>query len=282
MPKITIGIQTYNRLDLLKIMSTSLYRSDLSISPNIRIYDDCSTDFGKDTLEMIFPTAQAIKINNVNLNADKNMYQMYVDFLSTNDDYFFNADSDIIFNSQWLNKAIEMIDKTDGILSLFNTSAHKPYKIIDDTFCLKHSLGAAGTMFKRDCVLKLLNHFDSMEKVTGFDWQWSEYFRTNDTKLYCVNNSLIQHIGYKGVHSKLYFDIGKGFEIETVEDAQVVNDILVDYMNHIFAFEKGYKIRENSFLYHFSKCAKISARKILPHFLQKKLNRIFKKKKTST
>lgn len=266
-------------------MSDSLYRSDLSSSPNIRVYDDCSTNFDKNTLETLFPTAKTIKINNTNLNADKNMYQMYVDFLQTDDDYFFNADSDIIFNTQWLNNAITMIEKTDGILSLFNTAAHKPYTTIDDLFCLKYSIGAAGTFFKRDCVSYLLNYFDSLDKVRGFDWQWSEHLKNNGFKIYCVNKSLIQHIGYTGYHSGLYFDVGRGFKVESILDGQIINDILVNCIDNNLAKDKEYKLtienmteRDNSFLYHLSRCFSLPIRKLLPKYIKNKLKLLLKKK----
>jgi hypothetical protein len=175
-------------------MAKSLYKSDLSVPHNIRIYDDCSTEYGGDFLRKLFPTARSVKINPVNLRADKNMYKMYADFISTGDDYFFNADSDIIFNNQWLNAAVGLIEKTDGVLSLLNANSHKHHKIIDDTLCLKNSVGAAGVFFSRKRLLELLAYFDSIEQVKGFDWQWSEYFVNNEIKIYCTNKSLVQHI----------------------------------------------------------------------------------------
>ena len=42
---ITIGITTYNRLDVLKKMAKSLYKSDLLGQCNIRVYDDASSEY---------------------------------------------------------------------------------------------------------------------------------------------------------------------------------------------------------------------------------------------
>jgi hypothetical protein len=284
MQTVTIGIPTYNRINFLKIMSASLYRSDLSIPHNIRVYDDCSSEYGKDTLEDLFPTAKSIKINSINLRADKNIYQMYVDFLSTNDDYFFNADSDIIFTKEWLKNALEMIEKTDGILSLFNTVSHEPYQIIDDLFCLKHTIGSAGTLFKRECVSKMIKYFDSIEKIKGFDWQWCEYLTKNNIKIFCVNTSLVQHIGYTGQNSALYFDVGRGFKIETVEDGQIINDIFVESLNNMLIKWKEYKEfrkkineRENNLKYHFFRCLIIIIKILMPKIFITRLKKIFKK-----
>jgi GT2 family glycosyltransferase len=54
---ITIGITTYNRLDLLKIMASSLYNLNLSVPHNIRIYDNCSSEYTIPELKDLFPIA---------------------------------------------------------------------------------------------------------------------------------------------------------------------------------------------------------------------------------
>jgi hypothetical protein len=279
MPTVTIGIQTYNRKDFLEIMAASLYRSDLKVSHNIRIFDDCSSEYGIDTLKKIFPTAKSIKINNTNLKADKNMYQMYLDFLSTEDDYFFNADSDIIFNKQWLNTALEMIEKTDGVLSLFNAISHKPYQIIDDLFCLKRTIGAAGTLFKREHISKILEYYDSAKMVKAFDWQWCEYFTNNNIKIFCLNKSIVQHFGYKGQNSVSYFDMGRGFKIETLNDGQIINDIFIEYLDNIFKKEKIDNQNNNSLKYHVCRCFILIFKKIMPNLIIKKLKQYLQKEK---
>jgi hypothetical protein len=282
---VTIGITTYNRANILEIMAKSLYKSDLSVPHNIRIYDDQSTEYGIYFLEKLFPTAKSIRINRHNLKADKNMYQMYADFISTGDDYFFNADSDIIFNNRWLNAAMELIAKTEGVLSLFNANSHEPYKIVNDTLCLKNTVGAAGTFFSRNRLAELMNRFDSIEQVKGFDWQWSEYFRNNNIKIYCVNKSLVQHIGYDGQNTGLYFDVGKDYKIETVEDGQIMNDIFEKSLDAIMLREKEKeeetaakdRINEehmNDFNYCFKRCVIIIIKKILPKIIVNKLRGI--------
>jgi len=277
MPTVTIGVSTYNRKDLVEIMAASLYRSDLTIPHNIRIYDDCSSEYGAAVLEKLFPTAASIKINTVNVKADKNMYQMYKDFLTTDDDYFFNADSDIIFTRQWLATALELIQKTDGILSLFNTASHEPYQIIDNLFCLKHTIGAAGTLFKRGRVSEILEYFDSIGKVNSFDWQWCEYFGNNNVKIFCLNKSLVQHIGYNGQNAGFYFDVGRGFKIETVNDGQIINDIFVESLDAILLKEKKYNELNNSLMHHVFRFFIIIFKKILPAAFVYKVKHLLRK-----
>jgi glycosyltransferase involved in cell wall biosynthesis len=270
---VTIGVPTYNRKEILKIMASSLYNSALDIPHAVRVYDDCSTEYGYSELKELFPSAVSIKRNAVNLKADKNMYQMYADFLATGDDYFFNADSDLIFNRQWLNTAFGLLKKTEGILSVFNANSHPAYKMIDKDLCLKESVGAAGTLFARERLVELLRYFDSVEAAgKNFDWKWSEYFKNRNIPIYCVNNSLAQHIGYEGQNANVYFDVGRNFKVESVEDGQVINDVFEKYLdgirNKIRAKNQETERKNdelaNNFTYHVKRCFIIIAKRCLP------------------
>jgi hypothetical protein len=258
---VTIGITTYNRKDLLQIMAASLYESDLPMDHNIRIYDDRSVEYGVDELRRIFPTAISITRNETNLKSDKNIYQMYNDFIKTGDDYFFNADSDIIFKKNWFHKSMRLITKTQGVLSLFNATSHNAHEEIDDSLVLKKDVGSAGTLFTRERMLELLSYFNSMDKVKGFDWQWCEFFIDNNVPIFCVKESLVQHIGYKGQNSGYSFDFGKEYKIETIKDGQIINDVLEKYVDKVRELEKE---RENNFVYHIRRCFVIILKKILP------------------
>ena len=200
---VTISIPTYNRYNLLKTMAASLYQSNLDIPHNIRIYDDCSTEYTVDELKMLFPDAAAIKRNSTNLKADGNTYSFYRDFLSTSDSFLFNADSDLLFSKNWLVDGLKLIKKTDGILTLFNATSHPVKEIHDDTFCIKNHIGAAGTLFTREKVEQIVDYFSKTNEtaIKYFDWKWSELLNRNNTRIFCVNNSLVQHIGFVGQNS---------------------------------------------------------------------------------
>jgi len=268
---LTIGIPTYNRKKLLKLMASSLYESNISIPHHIRVYDDCSTEYGIEELRKIFPTAISIKINEVNLKADKNTYQMYHDFLSTSDELFFNADSDLVFSKDWLNTTLRLFEKTNGILSVFNANTHESYKRIDGELCLKKTIGAAGTLFHRDKVSKFMSHINSIDMAKAIDWQFSEYFTSTGIPIFCVNNSLVQHIGYFGQHTKYYFDFGRNFKIETANQGQIINDIFEKFIDGIRKLEIERDIRDNSFFHHFRRCIILIIKKILP---KKKFERL--------
>ena len=277
--KVTIGIPTYNRKELLEYMATSLYDSELLDICNIRIYDDCSTEFSKDELITLFPNAASINVSSNNVKADKNMFLMYKDFASTNDDYFFNADSDFLFNKNWLEKALDLIPQTDGVLSIFNANSHQEKESVGDELVIKASLGAAGTFFTRERMLEVVDHFNDTKDFNSFDWQWSKYFTSRGINLYCVSNSLMQHIGYNGQNSKHYFDVGLGYKVTDQNQGQILNDILVKSMSNIrnleqkrkLDFEKNHAIHVNDFYYHFKRCVVILLKKIIPKKIYSKL-----------
>jgi hypothetical protein len=265
---ITIGITTYNRKNLLELMASSLYESDISIPYNIKIYDDCSNEYGLEELKSIFPDAASIKINRNNLKADKNIYQMYSDFVSTSDLFLFNADSDLLFKKKWLNTALGLIKETSGILSLFNANSHESYKTINNELCLKKTIGSAGTLFTRDRVVDLLTEINSIEKVKAFDWQFSEYFDKAGLPIYCVNNSLVQHIGYNGQNTGFYFDFGRNYQIDTLEQGQIINDIFAMFIDDIHKKETERQViidkQNNSIMHNLYRCLVILMKKILP------------------
>jgi len=255
-------------------MASSLYQSDISVRHNIRIYDDSSTEFDIDELKKLFPTAASIKVNTKNLKADQNIFQMYKDFLKTSDTYLFNADADLIFNKNWLNTALGLIQKTGGILTLFNANSHEAIVDVDSKFCLKSIIGSAGTLLHRDRINELVTHIDSLANAKAMDWQFSKYFSKMDIPIYCVKNSLVQHIGYTGQNSNFYFDYGKNFRIESAEQGQIINDVLENYADEIRRLENE---RMDNLSYHLKRVFIIIFKKILPHEFYISIRQKFKK-----
>lgn len=229
---ITIAIPVYNRIDVLEKMALSLYNSNINTCEySIRVYDDCSNEISIEMLHKIFPNAKSIIRHAKNIGADHNMFYMYNDFLNYDDEYFFNADSDIIFSKNWLQEALDLIQNTDGVLSLFNTRTHAVNTLINKDLCLKEYYGAAGVLLRKDKIIEICNHF-SYSDVKGFDWQWCRYLRRNNTKLYCVNNSLVQHIGLIGQNARLcHYDYGDGFVVDSVINGEIIAELFGLYVN---------------------------------------------------
>lgn len=227
---LTIGITTYNRLSTLKKMAKSLYDSKINIAYNIRIYDDASSDYGIETLRKLFPNAATIKRNERTVKADKNIYLMYKDFLSTNDEYLFNADSDLLFSNDWIDQGMKRLKKTDGVLALLNLDSIRSFKNKDNSNILeKLEVGSAGVLMSRKIVKEIITNFN-YENIDepGFDRSWCSFFKEKGTKIYCVRNSLVQHIGIKGQNANSdYFEFGVGFKVDSNFQGQVFNDLLL-------------------------------------------------------
>ncbi|KRM05997.1 hypothetical protein FC89_GL000861 [Liquorilactobacillus ghanensis DSM 18630] len=229
---LTIGITTHNRLPILKKMASSLYESDLDVPYHIRIYDDASTEYGVSTLKKLFPDATSIHRNPKTIKADKNSYLMYQDFLKTSDQYFFNADSDLIFRKDWLIVGMKLIKKTDGVLTLFNELKTKSIDINTPIIKEIESSGAAGMLLSRNCVNEIINKFTIKSihgRVPMFDIKWCEYLKSRGIRIFSVEKSLVQHIGLIGQNCKFSsYAFGKNFAVDSVTQGQIFNDLLLD------------------------------------------------------
>lgn len=243
MKNITIGIPTYNRKKILTSMARSLNESDLSIANvHIRVYDDCSTEFDKTFLKEIFPNATSITVNEKNLKADLNTFSMYKDFLSSSDEYFFNADSDLIFRKDWLRFLLANIDNTDGIISIFNTKNHPVKKDNDDVLIEKETVGAAGTFFSRALVEKIVTNLNA-EQQNHVDWSFCKYFTECGVRIFCSKDSYVQHIGFVGQNTRDYgtFDFGKNFLIDSELNGQILNNVMEEFLEKISSkFENAF------------------------------------------
>ncbi len=234
MKSVTVGIATYNRKSILTKMAASFYLSNLSgAEVHVRVYDDCSSEFDGEFLKTLFPGA-AVRVNKVNLKADLNTFGMYEDFLTTGDDYFFNADSDLIFRKDWLSFCLDHIEETQGVMSIFNTKNHPAVADSGNPeFVLKEHIGAAGTFFKRERVKEIVGSLSDSDRKM-IDWSFSKYFTENGLKIFCSRESYVQHIGLAGQNSSLTaIDYADGFTVDSIENGQILNDLLHDFTENL-------------------------------------------------
>ena len=105
--KITFGICTYNRKDILVKSAKSLNAISGIEKVNIRIYDDCSSEFDETELRALFPTAKSIIVRPENVGADMNTALMFEDFLTTEDEYLVVADADLIYRRDCLQVCVK-------------------------------------------------------------------------------------------------------------------------------------------------------------------------------
>lgn len=229
-PKVLIGITTYNRKTILDMMSQSLYESNLSMAHSIRVYDDNSTEYGEEEIRKLFPDAEKITVRKINVGADANTWGMYCDFLGSDCDYFFNADSDLIFSKNWLENGLRFLEDTDGVISLFNTPLYDAVEEKGDII-VKKIFGAAGTLFSRECINELVEANNAGVFSPDFiDWGFCKYFNEQGKKLYCTKKSYVQHIGLYGFNCDTKgFAYGDYFVVDSLHNGQAINDVLCGF-----------------------------------------------------
>jgi glycosyltransferase involved in cell wall biosynthesis len=198
MLNVTVAITTFNRLDYLEKMRASLYETKGLRNANIRVYDDCSTEYDERHLVSLFPDARTILRARRNRGCDENLRQAMLDFLSTKDDIFVVADSDLIFNPEWLTFLQRHFQETDGIMSLYNSCLHPPLEDVmvgETLFVRKDAIGAAGSAMNR-AVVKAITK--SLKASSHIDWKFSDILQAKGIRLLTSKRSYVQHIGVHG------------------------------------------------------------------------------------
>ena len=233
---ITFGICTYNRKEILLRSAKSLKSINRYSEINVRIYDDCSTEYDKCFLQNLFPEAKTIHVQKKNSGADKNTSVMYEDFLSSGDDILFNADSDILYSKDIVDVLENTLAKTDGFFSVFNTPAHAVTGRCDSSILTKRVVGAAGCCLTREIAGIILENVTSREK--SFDTKMCEVLRVKGKRILTTKKSYVQHIGVVGQNTDFFsFDYGVGFQCDSIENAESIEDAFEKYVLSIQDFK---------------------------------------------
>lgn len=234
MIKITIGLTTFDRPEVLDKMRTSLLLSRGLDDCNLRIYDDCSTAYDKEYLQRQFPEAAEIVRRDRNLGSDFNIHQMFVDFLKTDDDVLVAIDSDLIFHPDWIAFMREALGRTgpDAVLSLYNSALHPPVKqvVIDSVeFLEKGHIGSAAAVFRRDVLKEIVEHVPASRR---YDWDWSEYLFKRKIPILVPKRSYVQHIGIHGTNNcPLYCEYGLNFSPGNEMNEKILIDFFIDLVS---------------------------------------------------
>ena len=236
--KITFGICTYNRKNIVSKSAASLAKVRGIENVTIKVYDDCSTEYNEDYLKAIFPKGTEIIRRISNGGADINTSEMYEDFLKGNDEWLFNADSDLIYRSDIIDAIQEYKDKSKGFMTLFNCINHHTIGE-SDYFYEKDSVGAAGCLLRRDVVELILKHI--RYRVTGFDVGFSKLLRNKGYKLLATKQSFVQHIGVSGFNSRnINFDFGESYICDDRENGQIIEETFEEYIKRINRFREKF------------------------------------------
>jgi hypothetical protein len=198
---------------------------------NVRIYDDCSTEFDEVFLKKLFPYAAEIKIRSKNVGPSMNISLIFRDFLKTNDDVLFMADSDLVFHTHCLTFIENNFQFTDGFFSLFNSPKHKSLNetiIMGYEYCEKKTVGSAGSVFSKELVRDMVANLPHAIEF-GHDLAWSDYlYNTKKARMLVSKKSYVQHVGFYGSHCNGLNEIDYGLNFES--DNVITSSIIIKYL----------------------------------------------------
>ena len=208
---LAICITTFNRKRLVEANARSLQKAKLTKATKIIVLDDASSEFDVAWLKAIYPQSASIFRREATTgDASLAAFDAMSRLVATGADVLLLLDSDFIVNPNFLKPALQQLTKSEGLLSLFNTPTH-PTLREEGSLLIKPSVGAAATLWTRECALDVLKN---VARGKYWDWRFSSYFENNSKNIYCVKTSLAQHLGlFEGQHLMTGGgDIGIGFD----------------------------------------------------------------------
>jgi glycosyltransferase involved in cell wall biosynthesis len=229
---VTVAITTFNRAQYIVKMKKSLQETVDLETAHVRVYDDCSSDFDETYLHTMFPDAETILRSKRNLGCDENLFQAMKNFLTTDDEIFVIADSDLIFHPEWLRFLKRCFPLTDGVMSLYNSYLHPPIeqvKLDDVPFVRKSAIGAAGTVMDRKTVSTIL---ESLRRSSHIDWKFSTILESEGIRLLVSQQSYVQHIG---IHGKNNIGLKADFGLNFLPGSRTNEEIMTAYTEELLA-----------------------------------------------
>lgn len=236
MKKVMFGVCTFNRKQILEYSAYSLGQIENIELVDVRIFDDCSTEFELDFLRKLYPFATSIYGSEKNMGADHNSLRMLQNFLESDNEWLFIADSDLIYSENLISVIENFINKYEngkyfGVLSLFNTCTHPVKQNIDVDMCRKEEVGAAGVLMCRDVANLIIKNRDDSKH---YDVNFSKVLRDNGYDILCSNKSYVQHVGIEGYNSLFYaFDWGQSFESSNPNNMRIIFEVIDQLMLRI-------------------------------------------------
>ena len=201
--KYALLITVKNRVSYVKLLSENLHYVHVTDVADVFVFDNGSTEFSPSDLEAWFHKATVIEINCIH-DADVVTRQAF-EFFSSNltHDILVNIDSDALLHPTWSNFIDEVLPRSDGILSLYNSGApyHRSFNCTHVT-CQKNTTGALGMVLRREILSEALKMVNNSKSKPGdqFDWALCKYFMQHRLSIYVPRSSLLLHYGVHGAH----------------------------------------------------------------------------------
>jgi glycosyltransferase involved in cell wall biosynthesis len=199
--KLMIAIPVYNRREYLEITEKSLYECSNINKAAVKVFNDCSSEFDNNYLKKLFNKPNAEIINREkNLRADRNTYQIMLDFLNTDNDVLFICDADLLLRPDTIDYIFNSFKRTDGFLGLYNSELHRDI-YFDGEFVYKENVGFAGICISRSILQQFITN--QKERPRSMDFKLSAFLIKSNVRLMIPRNCYVQHIGFDGQNSGL-------------------------------------------------------------------------------
>jgi glycosyltransferase involved in cell wall biosynthesis len=207
-------ITTFNRRQVVEFCAAALAEVESHGRWDVWVLDDASTDYRLDELKRLFPGARRVMRNDANLGAGPNAAALARQALSGNYDRFLFLDSDLVISPQAFGFIDEVLDQTEGVLSIYNSCLHASTKPTENGLCVKSSVGTAGTVWQKPLLEEVLARVPTDRH---WDWRFCRYLGSTGRQIAVSTRSYAQHIGLGGLNTKKFGDIdfGLNFTAET-------------------------------------------------------------------
>jgi GT2 family glycosyltransferase len=118
--KVAIGVPTFNRSDLVELHAKSLCASNLPPETILIVIDDASTEYDVNYLRSIFPKVADIRRRSTNSGgADFAIRHLMEHLVETDAEAVMLLDSDMLVVEDFLQHGEELLQQSDGVISLF-------------------------------------------------------------------------------------------------------------------------------------------------------------------
>ena len=180
---IAIGVPTYNRKAIIELCAHSVRLVDYPEGARMIVVDDASIEFDETFLRDQYPPFAEIFRRDVNSGgADFATPDLLARLVDTGADILLILDSDLILKRDCLRTMLSLIDRTEGLLSLFNTPNHWALRDKGDLL-QKRTIGAAATAWRRDLAATVLKE---VEPGSMWDWRVCEFLTRRQTPIFSV------------------------------------------------------------------------------------------------
>ncbi len=170
------------------------------------IVDDCSTELdGCDLVKL----GDSGYVNPRNIGIDATRIHMLTEFFSSNFKYCYFTDSDTIHDTEFMSRALFMLDKTNCISCLYNTSSpihHKDGFNIDigNDIIIRRTVPGVSMFFDKNIAFRLIQYYLDAIRFRGNiiaeskAWDW--FFCMIMPQMALSRVSYLEHLYAGGLH----------------------------------------------------------------------------------